>query len=60
MGYFTLSKAGLILEANLTAAVLLGVARSALPGKRFSSFILSNDEGIYRLLGKTLSEIGTP
>jgi PAS domain S-box-containing protein len=60
VGYFTLSKAGLILEANLTAAVLLGVARSALRGKRFSSFILSNDEVIYRLLGKTLSEIGTP
>jgi len=30
VGYFTISERGLILEANLTAATLLGVARGAL------------------------------
>ena len=47
VGYLTLSKEGLILEANLTAASLLGVARSALAGQRFSSFIIQDDQEIY-------------
>ncbi|MEK7244355.1 MAG: PAS domain-containing protein, partial [Thermodesulfobacteriota bacterium] len=40
VGYFTLSEAGLILEVNLTAANMLGVARSALVRRRLTSFIL--------------------
>jgi PAS domain S-box-containing protein len=40
VGYFTLSEEGLILEANLTAAKLLGVPRGALVKQPFSSFIL--------------------
>ena len=60
VGYVTLSKKGLVLEANLTAAALLGVARSALPGQRFSSFILNDDQDIYYRLCKTLRESNAP
>src|SRR4249920_3841213 len=38
VGYFTLNEQGLILEANLTAAKLLGVARSALVKQPLSRF----------------------
>ncbi len=49
VGYCTVSEQGLILEANLTAASLLGVARSALVQQRLTSFILPEDEDIYYL-----------
>ena len=38
-GYVTLDQFGLIIEANLTAAVLLKVARAALIGKHIQSFM---------------------
>jgi len=60
VGYFTLSEAGLILEANLTGAALLGLARSALPGQRFSSFVLPGDEDIFYSLRRDLSISGRP
>jgi PAS domain S-box-containing protein len=60
VGYFTLSEAGLILEANLTAAALLGIARSALPGQRFSGFILPDDQDIFYSLRRNLSISGRP
>jgi PAS domain S-box-containing protein len=47
MGYFTLSEEGLILEANLTASSLLGVARSALVQKSLTRFIFREDQDIY-------------
>jgi len=47
VGYLTVSEQGLILEANLTAATLLGTARSALVKKSFSRFILKEDQDIY-------------
>jgi PAS domain S-box-containing protein len=56
MDYGTLSTGGFILEANLTAAALLGVTRSALPGQWFSSFILVDDQEIYYSLLRTLSQ----
>ena len=40
VGYFTLSEQGLILEANLTGAKLLGVARGALVKQPLSRFVL--------------------
>ena len=60
VGYFTLSEQGLILEANLTAARLLGVARGALVKQPLSRFILPEDQDIYYLHRKELLETGAP
>ncbi|MGE5531846.1 MAG: PAS domain S-box protein, partial [Bacteroidota bacterium] len=60
VGYCTLSEQGLILEANLTAATLLGVARSALVKQPISRFIFPEDQAIYYLFRKQLFETGTP
>jgi two-component system cell cycle sensor histidine kinase/response regulator CckA len=60
VGYVTLSEKGLILEANLTAARLLGVARSALVKQPLSSFILPQDQDSYYLHRKALLETGAP
>ena len=60
VGYFTLSEKGLILEANLTAAKLLGVARSALVKQPLSRFILPQDQDTYYLHRKALLETGAP
>lgn len=58
VGYCTLSEKGMILEANLTAATLLGVARSALVGHPISRFILKDDQDLYYLLRKQLFATG--
>ncbi len=60
VGYCTVSEEGLILEANLTAASLLGVARGAMVGQRLTSFILPADEDIYYLRRKQLFDTGAP
>ncbi len=60
VGYCTLSEQGLILEANLTAATLLGVARGALVKQPISRFILKEDQDIYYLHRKQLFETGEP
>ncbi len=56
VGYVTVSEEGLILEANLTAARLLGVERGALVKRRLTSFILPEDGDIYYRLRKQLLE----
>ena len=43
VGYFTLNEGGLILEANLTGANLLGVARRALVNQPLGRFVISDD-----------------
>ncbi len=58
VGYCTLSEKGLILETNLTAATLLGVARGALVKQSFSRFILKADQDIYYLHRKQLFDAG--
>jgi chemotaxis family two-component system sensor kinase Cph1 len=60
VGYLTLSEQGLILEANLTAAKLLGTARGSLVRQPLSRFILPEDQDIYYLRRKALLETGTP
>ncbi len=51
---------GLILEANLTAAALLGVARGALVKRLLTQFILKDDQNIYYQHRKQLFATGMP
>jgi len=60
VGYCTLSEKGLILEANLTAATLLGITRSALIKQPISRFIHKEDQDIYYLHCKQLFETVEP
>jgi PAS domain S-box-containing protein len=60
VGYVTVGENGLILEANLTASTLLGVARGALLKEPFSRFILKEDQDIYYLHRKRLFEASKP
>ena len=59
VGYYTLSEQGLIFEANLTAATMLGVGRGALLNQPISRFILKEDQDIYYLMRKRAFETGT-
>ena len=58
VGYCTVSEAGLIMQANLTAASLLGMIRSDLVKRPLSQFILRADQDIYYLHNKRLVESG--
>ncbi len=60
VGYVTISKTGMILEANLTIAALLGVARGMLVGQMLTRFILPEDQDIYYQHHKQLFETGQP
>jgi len=60
VGYCTLDAQGQILEANLTAATLLGVARSALAQQRMNRFIALADQAPYDQLRRRLLATGQP
>ena len=60
VGYCTLSVQGIVLEANLTAATLLGVPRAALVGRHFSSFVPSDDQDMYFLKRQLIVQSGEP
>ena len=60
VGYCTLSEHGLILEANLTVATMLGMTRGALVKQPFSRFILIEDQNVYYLLHKQIFGTGQP
>jgi two-component system cell cycle sensor histidine kinase/response regulator CckA len=60
VGYFTLSERSLILEANLTAATLVGMTRHQLIKLPFTRLILPEDQTLYYLKRKALFEEGTP
>lgn len=49
VGYLTISKKGLIDEANLTVAKMLGVARGNLIKIPFSTYVRKTDQNIYYL-----------
>ena len=58
VGYVTLSDKGIIREANLTAATLLGVTRGVLVTQPFSRFILPADQDVFYRHFKKLLETG--
>ena len=56
VGYCTVSEEGLILEANLTAAVMLDVPRGTLVTQHFGRFIFKEDHDTYYMHRKHLFE----
>ena len=56
VGYVTLNPDNLILEANLTAADMVGRPREQLVKQPFSRFILPPDQDIFHLMRKKLRE----
>ena len=60
VGYCTLSEQGLIVEANLAAAGMLGVARGALVRQQISRFIVKENQDIYYRQRTQLLETGEP
>jgi two-component system cell cycle sensor histidine kinase/response regulator CckA len=59
VGYLTLDEQGLILEANLRAATLLGVERVTLLNQPLSRYISPEDQDSYALQRKQLAGTGT-
>jgi PAS domain S-box-containing protein len=57
-GYLTLSKKGLVLNANFTAATLLGVDRKNLIGMPFGRFIVQDDQAVFYGCRNELIETG--
>ena len=60
VGYCTISKQGLIMEANLTASTMLGVPRGKLVSQPLTRFILKEDQDIFYLHRKNLLDTGEP
>ena len=60
VGYLTMSKVGVVLDANLTAGTLLGLARGGLVKQSIYRFIVKDDHVVYHLHRKRLVETGDP
>ena len=56
VGYATVSEKGLILQANLSCAAMLGIERGAMIRKPFSRFITKDDQDVFYLHQKKLFE----
>jgi PAS domain S-box-containing protein len=59
VGYFSISAKGLILDANLVCATMLGMERGRLTGRRFSPFIAKDDQDVFYLHRQKLFETKT-
>ena len=57
MGYLTLDKTGKIVEANLTAATMLGLERSKLLDRYFPLFLMETDPRVFRQLLNDSSDL---
>ena len=60
VGYVTVGEQGVIREANLTAATLLGEARGALVSRPISQFVYGGDQDLYYRHRKQLVLTGEP
>jgi len=60
VGYLTTDEKDVILEANLTAVDILGVAREDILEKRLSDFITRQDQDLHYLYRRRLLETTTP
>ncbi|HEY0464499.1 MAG TPA: PAS domain-containing protein, partial [Polyangiaceae bacterium] len=60
VGYVTIGENGAVLEANLTAAGLLDVARSAIVKQPWTRFVLPADQDIYLRHRRQLFSSGAP
>jgi len=60
VGYLTIAEDGVVLEANLTAAALLGVTRSAILKRPWTHFVLPADQDIYYMHRRELFASGAP
>jgi len=60
VGYFSISEKGVILEANLTGANMLGVVPRDLRAQRFSHIIYKDDHDAYNLHRRQLFETRSP
>jgi len=60
VGYITLSEPGLILQANLNSAALLGVTRGDLVRQPLTRFIVTDDQEKFYLLRRQLLATGEP
>jgi PAS domain S-box-containing protein len=58
ISYCTVNETGIILEANLATAELLGVARNTVVGQRVSKYILRESQDSYYLCRKLLNTTG--
>ncbi len=59
VSYFTINEKGIILEANLTAAAMVGVERELLIDRPFSDFIVREDQDVFYLHRRKLFETMT-
>lgn len=65
VGYFSLDEKGLMVELNMAGAVILGVERSRLTGRRFQLFVLPSSrrafqeflDGIFSGMGRQYCEV---
>jgi PAS domain S-box-containing protein len=60
VGYLTLSDKSIVRDANLTAALLLGVERQQLVGKPFTAFIFAPDQDVYYQHQRMLEQTDEP
>jgi PAS domain S-box-containing protein len=57
-GYCTLNEEGVIIEANLKAAALLGTDKKALVNQSLTRFVFKEDQDLYYLYQKKISRSG--